>query len=519
MSIDYDAIVIGSGFGGAVTACRLAERGKRVCVLERGQQFPRGNRGFPDSFFGVTREGVWNETRGKYGIVEYQKYPQVDIIQGSGVGGGSLHYYGVTIRAPDSTFRDARWPSAITASSLDRFYRKAETMLDATPIRPSRVQPSLPRRTNVFFDVMARAGASPVERINLAINFGQRFDAAAHEICDYRGDCLIGCNINAKNTLDLNYLKRAEALGTTIRPLCKVTVIRPNEDGSYAVRFQGLNGSPSGELTATRVVLAAGSLGTTELLLKNKFQHQTLPNIGDALGRNFSTNGDFLYSGTQMPLRSFVFPMDGPNVTAGAEFRFDNDPNDELRLYVEDLGITDVLKIFLRKTILGRGRFLPFLQDYLRGEMAFEPRIRRQARGFSPRVNRFLPYLVMGKDSASGSMRLDRRWNLQVDWPFAENRQMYNRMRSLLDRASRNVGGRYIDNIWDLNHKAFTAHPLGGCVIGDSDRNAVVDINGQVYGYQNLFVADGSLVPTALGANPSLTISALAEWIAERMAF
>ncbi len=161
----YDYVVIGSGFGGSITACRLAQAGHSVCVLERGRRWPRT--GFPRTPAQVASEAFWDMDARRFGLIEYSVFDRMQVIHGSGVGGGSLHYFNVHIRPPASIFDDPRWPAAISLESLDPYYRLAHEMLDAAPLSPPAGR-RLPARTEVFREACRAAGREP-ELVSIAV--------------------------------------------------------------------------------------------------------------------------------------------------------------------------------------------------------------------------------------------------------------------------------------------------------------------------------------------------------------
>jgi cholesterol oxidase len=520
MIVQFDDVIIGSGFGGAVLALRLAERyrdrqERRICVMERGQEYPPPQRnGYATNFLEVTEHGVWNESLGKFGILEYLKFPKIDIIQGSGVGGGSLHFYNVSARGPRQAFDDPRWPDEITYDELSPYYKLVEEKLSVTPIRPTPDNPFLPTKTVAFLQAVYSAGGS-ANLLPLAVNFGQRPDSSDREVCDHRGECFIGCRANAKNSLDLNYLKEARELGVRITSMCKVIKIQAF-NGGYKILVRRLGGEPTAgfeEVVATRVFLAAGCLGSTECLLRSKYcDRHPLNRLSDTLGKHFSANGDYLFAGTMMPLGVDVVPTAGPSITAGAEFMIEG-----VRVFVEDCGVGNTLRILLGKTIREDGRFLRLLQNYLRGELTPGEKAELNSEGMPGPVRRFLPYLAMIYDNGNGTIQLNDTDELNVDWPYEENAPLYDKVRTLIRDISNAAGGKYVENLWERNHKSFTAHPLGGCVMGVSPDDSVVDPNGKVHNYDNLYVVDGSIIPAPIGINPSLTIAALAERIAANL--
>jgi cholesterol oxidase len=264
-----------------------------------------------------------------------------------------------------------------------------------------------------------------------------------------------------------------------------------------------------------KVILAAGTLGSNELLLRARDIHKTLSNISPALGRRFSGNGDFLLAGTFGANRE-IDPGRGPSITAGADFSTARN-----RIFIEDLGFPEPFMWFLEGAIPNSNRFMNLIgaaATYLLEALGVDPgrisfEVDRLFRGGS--TTRFLPYLAMGTDAADGRLQLKDGW-IDVQWSPRKSKQLFQEMEQALKALSRCIHGKYVTSLlwrWPLR-KLLTAHPMGGCVMGEDERNSVVNHCGEVWGYPNLYVADASLIPTALVVNPSLTISALAERVA-----
>ena len=232
----YDAVVIGSGFGGAIAACRLALAGQSVCLLERGPE--RKKTDFPRSEYEVSNRALWNQRIGQ-GFLEYRSFPRMDVIQGCGVGGGSLHYFNVCKQPPAAIFDNPRWPRTVTLQRLSPYYAVARETLAAKPFHPPLGR-TLPRRTTAFLDAIKAYGRQP-EEVDIAV---VSEDAAngSQNACIYCGSCLLGCQVNAKSTLDLNYIRIAKDHGAEVFPLHRAENIEPN-GGGYKVHFVRLAAS------------------------------------------------------------------------------------------------------------------------------------------------------------------------------------------------------------------------------------------------------------------------------------
>ncbi|HEX9763672.1 MAG TPA: GMC family oxidoreductase N-terminal domain-containing protein, partial [Candidatus Acidoferrales bacterium] len=428
----FDAIVIGSGFGGAVVACRLAERGRSVLVLERGRRWGRTDFPRPNQ-----KDAPWWFDRAKTGIYQRRRFPSLQVIVAAGVGGGSLVYTNVQKVPPPEVFRD--WPEPISLDYLRPYYERVREMLEPAPI-PHDLQ-----RIRAFEQAHAGAGLpGRVERPDLAIRFGEG-DAeitnkfgAAQKPCNLCGTCVFGCDRHAKNTLDLTYLKRAEALGAEVWPLCEVTRIAPDGIG-YEVSFHRLEDSAPEEprVRGRSLFLAAGSLGTTELLLRARDLDRTLPNLSPRLGHNWSANGDF-FAGLLNSRRPIV-PTVGPSVTAAADAS-------ALGFYLMEGAIPSSLarpeSRWARRGIAAALRLLSFMR----------PRTSRRAQELAAAAScgdneaeRMLAHLgaffLMGRDASNGRLVLDSKGELQLLWNWRESEPLLSAMRRYLEELGRGYGG------------------------------------------------------------------------------
>jgi len=397
-------------------------------------------------------------------------------------------------------------------------------MLDAGPLLPPAGL-DLPARTEAFFAAAQNAGGHP-ELLDIAVYTGSPREnphsGVPQSPCNYSGNCLLGCQVHAKNTLDLNYIPLAETHGAEVFPLHRADKIEPLGDLGYQVHFDRIDlDDPQciepGSVVCQKVILAAGTLGTNELLLRCRDVHHTLSDLSPTLGYKFSGNGDFLLAGT-MDANRIVDPARGPSITAVADFSTGAN-----QIHIEDLGFPDPFIWMLEGAIPSAGRIRNLvlsMKNYLLSSLGLH--------GGSSRISfelgrlftggetaRFLPYLGMGTDAADGRCRLQDGW-IDIAWSHRRSKRMFREMEIALKALSRGLEGRYVTSIlwrWPLR-KLLTAHPLGGCVMGETREKGVVDPWGQVWGYPNLYVADGSIIPTALSVNPSMTIGAMAERIA-----
>ncbi len=485
----FDVVVIGSGFGGAAVACRMAQAGRSVAVLELGKEYPTGRGEVTTEGEGapVTRHGHFWVDRGK----------GMSVIRGIGVGGGSLHYFGVRLRTPPDIFDNPRWPKSINRKVLDPYYDLAGDMLHAETARPNPVL-GPPRRAAAFIAAaqQCRRAKGEPHYVPIAVNTGmdpiETPSGIPQTRCVYCGECLIGCppsesfagNVNARALLTLNYLAVARQHGAVIFPEHRVDQVRKTQDGfEIDITVRGVEGEAPGEpgkrVRAKTVVLAAGTLGSTEILLKST---DTLPPLSPLLGQHFSGNGDFLIPKTVNTPQDLE-PTSGPSIVVGADFSTSNN-----RIFIEDLGR------------------IPFLEAILGIHMNTALTVKRHSLG----------YLGMGTDAGNGTMKM-HNGRIQVNWDPQDSMTLYDEIIAALREMSQQLGGTYADpKGYDAATGAglFTAHPLGGCVMGETRETGVVDPRGEVHGVPGLWVADGAIVCSALSINPSYTITALAERVA-----
>lgn len=470
---------------------------------------------------GEVAQCFWRE-RESFGFIEYKPYRSIDVIQGCGVGGGSLHYFNVHLRTPAEIFSQPSWPKVITREILDPYYALAEDMLDSKAIIPPEDR-VLPRRTQAFLAAATAIGGK-AELVPIAVHTGNDRNNPHSSIpqaaCNYCGNCLLGCDLHSKNTLDLNYIMVAQTNGADVFPLHQVDKIEPLGENGYRVHFDRLDpANPDrpdpGSVMGKKVILAAGTLGTNEILLKCKQIYKTLPNLSNALGQGFSGNGDFLLAVT-CNANQHIDPGRGPSITIGADFSTKNN-----RIFIEDLGYPDPFMWLLEGAIPNSNRIrniIRVIHSYIVASLGLRSdridfEVDRLFKGGA--TTKMLPYLGMGTDAADGRLELNNGW-LDINWSHRKSRRMFREMESALRKLSRALGGKYKTSLlWKWpSRKLLTAHPLGGCRLGDDRHNSVANHYGEVWSYPGLYVADGSIMPSALSVNPSLTISALAERVA-----
>jgi cholesterol oxidase len=511
-------VVVGSGFGGSVTAARLAAAGVKVCVLERGRSYGPGS--FPRTPWEM-KQSFWQPEAGLHGMFDVWSFRGLNGIVSSGLGGGSLIYANVLWRPPAAWFltddpatgQTHPWP--VTRAGLDPHYDVVERALGATPY-PYALAP------------------------NLAITFepgeGQPFgqpDKNLHglqrEACRRCGECDVGCNYGAKNTLDYTFLSEAQRDGAEIRPLVEVRSFAPTGTGFvvHAAEHRLSEERPRSELTQVtiscrRLVLSAGTFGTTYLLLRNRSR---LPGLSRLLGTRFSGNGDYLTYAHGCRDGRDVRLIEGsraPVITAAAMLDDEHQGGDGPGMVIEDGGYPAyaawMVQALRSPVNLWRWRRwgLRVLSGRLRGNLDLELGAALSAlMGDQTEESGTLPFLTMGRDTPDGTMRL-RGGKLDVDWHKRGSARLFLRAEDATRRLTAALCGRYLDPLRLL--APITVHPLGGCPMGHVDgRDGVVDSFGRVFGVEGLSVADGSVLPGPVGVNPSLTIAALADRHAEKL--
>lgn len=559
----FQAVVVGSGFGGSVMACRLAEGGMTVCVLERGKKYPPGT--FARTPYEM-RNNFWRPHKKTFGLFDVWSFANMEAVVSAGVGGGSLIYANVLIRKDENWFvRDGRpgagheyWP--VDRAELDPHYERAEKMLGGN-VYPAWYQEDnktaamrraahwldIPETTHDRVDPKRAQFYLPL----LAISFSQQGDppgmpipgseANLHgrlrETCRLCGECDVGCNYGAKNTLDYTYLTRAESKGAEIRDLCEVETIAPLRNGrGYEILYvvhdpkeRRTDRRHPKRITADNLILACGTFGTNLLLLRNR-QHFGPLRKSKALGRQVCGNGDYLafaidctkYGERPARIPQRMNASRAPVITSTFRFPDTLDRGEERGrgAYLQDAGYPlagDYLWEATRPVAIV-WRVLRFLYDWVfRGTRTRMGGLIQNMIGDAARSSTSMPMLGMGRDVPDGRLSLKRR-RLQLAWSDEASKPHYKR----IDRKARDVagmlGGRYCQNpLTQLFNREITVHALGGCSMGRNAAEGVVDSYGRVFDCPGLYVADGSVMPGPVGANPSLTIAALAERFAQQL--
>jgi cholesterol oxidase len=543
----FDAIVVGSGFGGSVTAYRLAEAGMSVCVLERGKPYPPGS--FPRSPW-ETGRNFWDPSEGLHGLFDVWSFRGLGGVVASGLGGGSLLWSNVVLRKDPGTFvRESGeyWP--VTYADLEPHYERHERMLQATPY-PYAVAPyDRTYKTRAMEYAADRLGLEwflpPLAvafdpgdgrpRPGEPIRGEENLHGRTRLTCLLCGECNVGCNYGAKNTLDYNYLSQAAlGHGAQIRTRCEVKTFAPREGGGYSVGYVDHAGAAEGEkrarplplrtLTADRLILAAGTFGSTYLLLKNA---GSFPGLSERLGTQFCGNGDLLTLAVKARGEGggprIVDPGYGPVITSTIRVKDAAEGGPGRGYYIQDGGhpqhINWIIEASHQLNVLRKGIRLAtrLVKVWLRLNRRTDVG-REIAAFFAPAElsSSTLPLFSMGRDMPDGNMRLTDDGYLDVDWNKKSSTPFFDDLRGTARQIASVLDAKFADNPpWHLS-RLITVHPLGGCPMGRDEREGVVDSFGRVFGYPGFLIADGSVLPGPVGPNPSTTIAALAHRFAEQ---
>jgi len=517
---DFDAIVIGSGFGGAVSACRLAQAGRKVLVLERGRKWDPAS--YPRA---RTDPWVWDQEHPRrcHGWADLRRFADMWVVAAAGVGGGSLIYANVSVEARPDVFRRG-WPPEITYAALQPHYEEVGRMLAVQELPENQLTP----RTRLMREGAEACGwGDRFRKLPLAVNFAPAWDGSLpdarddrHSVrhvnahgklqgtCVHCGNCDIGCQVSAKNTLDLNYLADAETSGAEIRPLHIVRKLEPAGQG-WRVHFERIDQDSgrleAGSLTAATVILAAGSIGSTELLLHCRDEYRTLPGLSARLGHGWAHNGDFVTPAFYD--KRVISPSQGVTISAAIDLLDNSGPGGQA-LFVEDGGFPNLAGNFIRQ------RLAKLPGGPLR---ALYAALRNVVDDGDP-LEHMMPWFGQAIEPADGRLWLGRHWHapwkrtLRMAWSFRRSEPVIQAMIDAHTMLTEKTGGRADSVItWTLLRNLVTPHPLGGCNMGITPANGVVDGQGRVFGYPGLYVMDGAIIPRAIGLNPSRTIAALAE--------
>lgn len=581
MTEEFDAVIIGSGFGGAVMTYRLAEAGMKVCLLERGKAYPPNS--FPRAPYDLGKN-FWDPSKGLYGMYNVWSFKGSGALVSSGLGGGSLIYANVSIRKDEKWFTEdsadgSFKPWAVQYRQLERHYEAVERMMNVQKYPLHHPPYNATLKTLGMREAAEKISGGDLNcqwlPLNLAVTFKSRQVASPDEdladnppivgapiiepfpnihtvragreiprsTCRLCGECDMGCNYGSKNTLDFNYISAAvhQTPPADVRTLCEVKRIEPvKENGrGYRVTYLAHNPAVSSkentdekQIACKFLILSAGTFGSPYLLFNNL---EKFPNLSNTLGSRYSVNGDLLSfilksmetkNGASVPRR--LDPSFGPVITSAIRFgdSLDEKGGSGRGFYIEDGGHPYLLSWMselsgLPGFLTRSAHFLKIILKYrfgLYNDADLGAEIADIIGEASGSMSSF-PVLAMGRDIPNAKLSLKDGKYLDCDWTVKHSKQYYDKVRRAGKAIAKALCAEFMDNpSYKWNfHQVLTAHPLGGCAMAENKSEGVVNACGEVFGHPGLYVADGSVMPGPVGPNPALTIAALANRFAEHI--
>ena len=510
--IDYDAIVVGSGFGGSVAALRLSEKGQRTAVLEMGRRVSRSDM---EKAIESPQHLFWMPSLGMKGFFTQRFFQHVNIVGGVGVGGGSLVYAAVLLEPKKPFYQDPVW--AATGHDWEKelrpHYQTAARMLGRVTCPTSHLQDEYLKRTAETLGVGGTSGPVPLGIFFGAENTPDPFfngEGPVRSGCIECGACLAGCPNGAKNTLDQNYLYLAEKLGAEIFSERKVNAIRPVKGGYELTMVNPLTGEKYPPLSARRVILAAGVLGTLELLFRSR-EKGLLPGLSKMLGKKVRTNSEAITG---------VLSTDKTvDMSIGPAISSDFHANDHTHITQNRLPASYwFMKLYSGPLMDGGKPWLRALKTLLQFivhplEATASLRVRKD---WHKRITLISTMQSLDNQMAfrwSRSLMSGFRSGLLSQTPSGKSTPTYIPEANVAARIYAQISGGIPHNalLESVFNMSVTAHILGGCPVGADAEQGVIDAKHEVFGYPGLFVMDGSAIPANVGVNPSLTITAMAE--------
>ena len=525
----YDYVIIGSGFGGSVSAMRLTEKGYRVLVLERGKRFR--DEDYPETNWNVFKY-LWAPVARCFGILQLSLFRGFFVFHSSGVGGGSLVYAGVLMEPDESFFKSSTWSHlADWKAVLEPYYATARGMLGVT--RNPHLWPA-----DEALQVVAkgRGLGDSFQATDVGVFFNEDEDEVPDPYfegegpprsgCTHCGGCMVGCRYNSKNTLPKNYLYFAEKWGTEVLSEAMVEDVRPLPEGQRdGARYQVIYHSstnplykPPRSVRACNVIFSAGVLGTLDLMLKCRDENRSLPNISPHLGKTVRTNSEAFLGG--FTRKEKVDHSKGLAITS----IFQADPTTRVEPVRFSDGSSMIFWLISAPFYQTQGGFLRRLVNLIL-EIFKQPVSVYNTRFKPGLTKRGTALMVMQTENNLMSLQRGRSFftffkrglvaEHDPEHTVPVNTELGH---DVAKQFASEIGGEPVGTILEaLFNVPATAHMLGGCLFGRDDSEGVVDLDFQLFNYPGLYVVDGSIVPANPGVNPSLTITALAEYAMSRV--
>jgi len=508
---DFDVVVIGSGFGGSVAALRLTEKNYKVAILEAGKRF--SDKDFPKTSWRL-RKFLFMPRLGLNGIQRIHVLPDVLVLAGAGVGGGSLVYANTLYKPPASYFEDKQWRDITNwDQELSPWYDQASRMLGVAQ------NPYFSASDKAMKQVADQMGVGHTFKLApLGVYFGDGVGVKSKDPffggvgpdrsgCLQCGACMTGCRHNAKNTLPKNYLGLAESAGAKVFPEHTVTKVEQLADGSWVVTARKSSAwfGKKRKFTAANVVIAAGTYNTQKLLHKMKTTG-VLPKISDYLGKLSRTNSE--------ALTGSIMPKGGIDFSKGSAITSSFFPDDHTHVEPVRYGKGSNFMGLLQTVMTDGEKIRDRRKQWLR-QVITKPSLLLKILDVRQWSERTVVALIMQNVDSAISVSSKRglfgfRLTSKND-SLTPNATYIPAANEVARRIAENNGGIAGGHIGDLVNAPFTAHFVGGCVIGESIQTGVIDPYHRVYNYPTLHIVDGASVTANLGVNPSLTITAQAE--------